>query len=125
MIIGSVANLEASIQIEIKDRVGTLHLLPAVVDTGYNGHLTLPQSDINFHGLASSGKLRGMLADGTVVSLNTYIAEIQWFGTFRKIVVTEAEGGPLVGMALLESSRITLDVIEGGQVIIESLEHRS
>jgi clan AA aspartic protease len=125
MIIGTVANLEATIQIEIRDRTGALHLLLAIVDTGYNGHLTLPQSVISSHGLASSGKLRAMLADGTIVSMNTYIAEIQWFDTLRKVVVTEAEGGPLIGMGLLEGSRMILDVTENGRVIIESLEHRS
>lgn len=43
-------------------------------------------------------------------------------GVLRKVVVTEAEGGPLVGMALLQNTRFTLDVIEGGQVTIESLD---
>jgi len=63
-----------------------------------------------------------MLADGTVVSMSTYIAEIEWLGALRKVVVTQAEGSPLVGMALLQNNRLTFDAIDGGQVTIESLE---
>lgn len=121
MIFGSVANLEANIQIEIVGQDGSRHSLRAVVDTGYNGHITLPKSLVDSLGLASSGKLRGMLADGTIVSMNTYLAELDWFNDIRKVVVTETEGGPLIGMALLEKSRIAIDVIEGGRIDIELL----
>jgi clan AA aspartic protease len=121
MILGSVINLEAVIQIEIIGQDGTVQALSAVVDTGYNGHITLPKALINSLGLLSSGKLRGMLADGTIISMNTYLAEVVWFDSLRRIVVTETEGGPLIGMALLEGSRLAIDVVEGGKIEINSL----
>jgi clan AA aspartic protease len=121
MIIGSVTNLEASIQIEIIGLDGSRHPLRAVVDTGYNGYITLPTLLINSLGLASSGKVRGMLADGTTISMSTYLADVAWLNEIKRIVVTEAEGGPLIGMALLEHSRVMIDVIDGGRVDIQSL----
>jgi clan AA aspartic protease len=92
MINGLVTNLEAIIPIEITDGPGTLQL-SAVIDTGYNGHLTLPPSIIQSLKLASAGKLRGMLADGTIISMNTYIAQIEWLSGPRKVVVTATDGG--------------------------------
>jgi clan AA aspartic protease len=121
MIVGSVTNLEASIQIEIIGNDGTRHLLRAVADTGYNGHITLSQSFINSLGLTFSGIVRGMLADGSMISMSTYLADVVWLNEIKKIVVTEADGGPLIGMALLEQNRITIDVINGGKVDVQPL----
>jgi hypothetical protein len=36
-------------------------------------------------------------------------------------LVLEADGGPLVGMALLRGSRMTMDIEVGGTVMIEPL----
>lgn len=118
MIAGAVCNLEAIIEIEINSEAGKLRL-PAIMDTGYNGHLTLPDSLIRSLNLTAAGRLRGMLADGTIISMNTYIAEIQWRNGPRKIVVTATEGTPLIGMALLEGARLAIEVSEGGQVTVE------
>ena len=62
-----------------------------------------------------------MLADGSVVRLSYFRATVLWEGKPRKIMVLDADGGPLVGMSLLYGSRVTLDVVDGGPVTIEPL----
>jgi hypothetical protein len=39
----------------------------------------------------------------------------------RKITVLQSDGGPLVGMELLQGFRMTMDVIVGGSVVIKAL----
>lgn len=43
----------------------------------------------------------------------------KWHEGFRDITVIEADGSPLVGMKLLEGSKVTLHVKDGGEVNIE------
>jgi hypothetical protein len=42
-------------------------------------------------------------------------------GKTRTVAALEADGSPLIGMALLEGSRLSLDVIAGGARTIEEL----
>jgi hypothetical protein len=37
------------------------------------------------------------------------------------VLVLQADGGPLVGMSLLYGSRMTLDIVDDGDVIIDAL----
>jgi clan AA aspartic protease len=95
--------------------------IDAVVDTGFDDALTLPQQIITTLRLPLAGPAQAMLADGSVVRLNYYRATVLWEGTQRKIMVLDADGGLLVGMSLLYGSRVTLDVVDGGPVTIEPL----
>jgi clan AA aspartic protease len=95
--------------------------IDAVVDTGFDDALTLPRQIITALGLPLAGPAQATLADGSVVRLNYYRATVLWEGIPRKILVLDADGGPLVGMSMLYGSRVTLDVVDGGPVTIETL----
>lgn len=62
-----------------------------------------------------------LLADGSAVSLEVYEAVVHWDGLLLRIPVHAAEGDALVGMGLLAGYQVTLQVIDGGQVLIERL----
>ena len=51
----------------------------------------------------------------------TYRCTVLWYGQLRSIQVVEANSEPLLGMELLLGSRVTLDVRDGGPVIINAL----
>lgn len=96
MIVGVVSNRKAIVDVEIADSIGRRRLIPSVVDTGFNGHLTLPSSEIIVAlGLSLVGKRRAWLADGSEVELEAYAATIQWHGHVRPIVVSLADGAHL------------------------------
>jgi predicted aspartyl protease len=67
------------------------------------------------------GHRRAALADGSIVRLDVFLATVFWHGKLQTIAVTQAEGTPLVGMALLQGSRLTIDVIDGGDVMADEL----
>lgn len=124
MITGRVTNLEAIIDLEVAGPTQLTQQIEAVIDTGYNGYLTLPSHLVTAIQLRFSGHRRSRLADGSVVVLDVYIATIVWHAQPRDLLVLQAAGAPLMGMALLHGSRMTMDVIDAGNVIIEELPQR-
>jgi hypothetical protein len=46
---------------------------------------------------------------------------VHWCGHTVEVLAVEADGGSLIGMALLRGHRLTVDVIDGGNVSIEKL----
>ena len=122
MITGVVtANREAVIQTHIRAEDGHLEPMDAVIDTGFNGFLTLPTRRIASLTLTYAGSTRAVLGDGQEVSLDLFEATVLWDGQEREVAVLAAEGSALVGMALLSGYRVTLEVKGGGVVTIENL----
>lgn len=72
-------------------------------------------------GLTYHSQVIAMLADGSSVALRRHEAIVDWNGQARDVLVLETEGGPLVGMSLLYGSRMTLDIVEGGVVMIDTI----
>ncbi|ETW96509.1 MAG: hypothetical protein ETSY1_26340 [Candidatus Entotheonella factor] len=64
---------------------------------------------------------RALLADGTESLFDIYEATIVWDGALRRLAVDAAETDPLVGMSLLYGYELTIQVQEGGRVIIQAL----
>lgn len=123
MISGVVtANGEAIIRLELLGPDGGRREIEAVMDTGFNGFLTLPNDVISALGLPLAGDRRATLADESEVSMDMHLAHIIWHeGREYDILVLRAEGGPLLGMELLHGNRVVLDVIEDGDVSINAL----
>ncbi|MDP6417051.1 MAG: clan AA aspartic protease, partial [Gammaproteobacteria bacterium] len=67
-----------------------------VIDTGFDGFLTLPASVIQDLGLVWRRRGRAMLADDSLFDI--YEAAVTWDGRPRRIAVDEAECDPLVGI---------------------------
>ncbi|MEO8498008.1 MAG: clan AA aspartic protease [Planctomycetota bacterium] len=121
MIRGTIRNREAVIELEVSGPGQTASKVEAVIDTGYNGYLTLPYDLVAALQLAFAGYRRGTLADGSVTRLNVYLASVMWHGQQKDVLISQTTGAPLIGMSLLEGSRLTMDVTDGGAVTIEAL----
>ena len=122
MITGKItANREAIIELEVIGSNQKREKVEAVIDTGFNGYLTLPNDLINYLKLQLAGSRHVTLGDGNVVVLDMYLAKVLWHGREREVLALQADGGPLVGMSLLYGNRVTLDVIDDGNVTINSL----
>lgn len=113
------AGLQAKLDLEILGSSGGWHAVEAVIDTGFDGELILPVSLIAALGLSSGGTYYANLADGRRTLVNYYEATIMWHGRRRTIEVLESGGIPILGMELLQGSRLILDASPGGSVTIE------
>ncbi len=93
----------------------------AVIDTGFDGWLTLPRSIVTSLSLPRRGRERGVLADGTAVLFHLHRATITWDGRPRSVLAAVAGRTPLVGMGLLDGYQLTVEVKPRGKVRITPL----
>ena len=92
-----------------------------VVDTGFNGYVTLPSKVLRSLGGVSVGTRRAELGDGKIVDLEVYLVTVYWCGHEREVLALHAEAIPLIGMSLLWGSRVTFDAQANGTVTIDSI----
>lgn len=122
MITGVVnAYHEATIRLKVQAANGREEEIEAILDTGFNGSLTLPPAMIASLGLQWRTRSLVTLANGSEDFCDVYAATIIWDGGHRNILTEAAATEPLVGMALLYGYGLYLQVIEGGRVVIEPL----
>ena len=120
MIRGAVnERLEAVIPLTVFGSLGTNITLEAVLDTGFDDFLSLPLEIIAQLALPAHNVMPVMLSDGSVVQAMYFEAEVDWENTRKPVLVQAAPNVPLVGMALLEESRLTIDIEIDGIVQIE------
>jgi clan AA aspartic protease len=122
MITGKVTlNREAVIEVQVSGPDQLQQRVDAVLDSGFNGYLTLPGHLVGSLNLPLAGNRSATLGDGNAVVLDAYFATVAWHGQARDVLVLQAEGGALIGMSLLYGSRVSMEVIDDGDVVIEKL----
>lgn len=122
MIRGSVSvDRHAVIRLTVRGPGDSEFEVDAVIDTGFDGWLSLPPSLISQLGLPWRRRGRALLADGSESIFDTYDGTVMWDGFARRVPVDEANTAPLVGMSLLEGFELTIQVRVGGNVAIERL----
>jgi predicted aspartyl protease len=81
MISGVVtAEREAVILLIVHGPAGQQEEIPAVIDTGFDGSLSLPSATIARLGLAWRSRGRALLADGSESIFDIYEAIVMWDG---------------------------------------------
>ena len=122
MIRGQVGSYrESLIEIEVTGSGSRRLSLSFLLDTGFAGYLTLPSEVIHHLDLIPAGRAGGELANGAQFEFNSYFVTVSWHGRPRLVLALEANGVPLLGTSLLWGGRVTLEMQEGGPVIIDEL----
>jgi clan AA aspartic protease len=93
----------------------------AIIDTGFNGFLTLSPALIAVLGLPWLCREQGELADGSVLTFDVYVATVDWNGQSKSVEVEAADAQPLLGMALMRGFELRIQVVPGGSVTIAGL----
>ena len=112
------AGLQAWVTIEVAGSDEAFRSTEVVVDTGFTGWLTLPGTVIEQMRLELYGRRPAVLANGETEILDLYFALVQWHSQTRPVMIHQADGRPLMGMALLSGSHLLVDASEGGEVTI-------
>ena len=118
------SDTQALITIDILGSEGRSESVEAAIDTGFSGHLTLPADIINRLGLQPLGLRHFELATGERVGFRICVGSATWHGRPHEVSILESECDPLLGMALIWGSRITLDATVGGTVTIKEFASR-
>jgi clan AA aspartic protease len=119
MMTGNVnADLEPLLRLTVRDAGSQPQEVEAVIDTGFNGFLTLSPALIVALGLPWLCRQQGQLADGSVLAFDVYVATVDWNGHPRNVEVEAADAQPLPGMALMQDSELRIHVVPGGLLTI-------
>ena len=122
MITGKVnPAMEATIPVEVMGAQGQSLDVTVVIDTGYNGGLSLPMAIVDALSLPQAASREVTLGDASRKVFAFYNAEVLWNGQRRKVRVLCVEGDPLLGTALLRGYKLEADFVEGGSVVVEAL----
>lgn len=122
MITGTVnPDREATIRLVVRGPAGQDQEVEAIIDTGFNGFLTLPPSVVAALGLPHLGRGRAILANGSDEFFDVHAVTVLWDGEPRAVEVDAADTDALVGMALLYGYELRVPVIDGGTVVIAAL----
>jgi predicted aspartyl protease len=95
--------------------------LEFILDTGFEGDLALSThlADVVCGPVVAVENRR--LADGRRLRVPIRGAELDWQGDLRPVQVLVLEGDPLLGSALLMGQYLHIEMIEGGEVVIEPM----
>ena len=126
MIRGTVARnseggLEAWVAVSLMDAGGVLQQCEVIVDTGFTGWLVLPESEIRRLGLVRAGSQYSVIASGSEAEFEYYETSVLWHGQLHEIEVFQSIDQPLLGMELLEGSRVAVAAWDGGDVTIRDV----
>jgi clan AA aspartic protease len=115
------ADREAIVRLVVRGLAGQEQEVDAVIDTGFDGSLTLPPSLIGRLQLAWRRRGRALLADGSESIFDIHEGNVLWDGRLVRVSIDSAEMAPLIGMSLVEGYKLTVEVRTHGEVTIEPL----
>ena len=93
-----------------------------MVDTGFDGNLTLPPGIIRELDWEPDLDVNVMLATGATDRVNAWSGDVIWHDRLRSVLILEAGGPPLLGMELMEDSQPTMQPRINSAVLIERLD---
>ena len=115
------SDLEVRVPLQIAGNDGRFWSTEAVIDTGFNGFLTLPRDLVDSLGFRRRRRTNVLLANRVQASLNVWLAQVLWHERIRTVHILESEGVPFFGTRLLAGSQMTAQFRSGGEVLIEEL----
>ena len=115
------SGLEIRVQLPILDGNGVEQMIDAVLDTGFNGAVTLPAALIASLRLPWLTRGQVRFGNGSVEWIEYYKGTIVWDGVHRRVRVQAIDGSPLIGMSLLAGYDLRARVVLGGDVQIEAI----
>ncbi len=113
------AAYEAVVPLSVRGPEGGVRDIEAVIDTGYNGFLTLPPVLVRELDLPFVAIGQAILADGGEATFNIHSVTVLLDGQLKAVDVYVADTAPLVGMRLLDGHSLHVEVEDGGRVVIE------
>ena len=114
------SDYEAVVALTLQGPKGQPQDVEVVIDTGYNGFLTLPTALVLELELPFLGTGRARLANDEEVEFDTHDVTVLWDGQERHVQADAVEGTPLIGMRLLDRHYLNIEVEVGGRVNIQS-----
>ena len=101
---------EAVVELTVIGTAGRSQRISFIVDTGFDGGITLPSSIAAELELRTEGVAVTTLGDGSKTDHEFSKAVVLWNGVARSVLVDIAETDPLLGMRLLAGHLLRIEV---------------
>lgn len=112
------AYAEATVELAIRGPEGREETIEFLVDTGFDGALTLHSALVAELGLEKVGIASAILADGSSTTFSVCNAVVSWAGRPLTVTVQISDTVALLGMTMLEGHELRMEVIPDGPVQI-------
>lgn len=112
---------ELTLSLVVGNSNGQREFVNTVIDTGFDGFLSLPSEIIARLELPWRTSNIATLGDGSKTLFDFYTGTVIWDGQYRSIDIAESETEPLLGLAILRGYRLQVDNVEEGIVEIDAL----
>lgn len=109
---------EAIIGLIVRGPLGQEAHIEALIDTGFNGFLTLPPHLVITLGLVRLSRGRALLANGQETIFEICSSTVVWEGSPLEVETDVVGSTPLVGMSPIHGSELYIHAVEGGSVQI-------
>ena len=116
------ANYEPVITLSLQGPSGKACDIESVVDTGFNGFLTLPPPLVAELELTFQSEGSAVLANGSEEIFDVHGVTVLWDGRPRYVDADAVGPTPLIGMLLLAEHDLNIRVRDGGAVAIRPAE---
>lgn len=114
------SSYEAIVALSLRGPDGDARDIEAVIDTGYNGFLTLPPRLVAELRLPFVTSAQAILANGSEETFDVHSVTVLWDSHPVAVDAYASDTTPLVGMRLLDQCDVYVQVRDGGRVLIET-----
>lgn len=122
MIRGHVSDdLQSIVAVRVENASGAIRTVRALIDTGFDGWLSLPMDVIDELDLPWRRYGVAELADDQEITFSIFAGFVLWDGTLREVAIDAGGATPLVGMGLLENYELRIVVRPGGDVSMTAI----
>ena len=121
MILGTVTDLQARVEVALQLGDQGDRTIEFVVDTGFQGELSLPPAAVASLGLPPAGRWWAKLADDSHASVPIFSTSILWDHQEVDVTVMAMGSRPLLGTELLQGFNLSVDFEEDGQLALTPL----
>jgi clan AA aspartic protease len=125
MISGRLDGLQAVVSVPFLVPGNPFVSIEFVVDTGFEGALTLPPEAIAALGLTFFEPIEAKLANDAPATVDSYIATVLLDGRQLDVLVLAMGTRPLLGTSLLKGKELLIQFLPGGLVSISDPKAKS
>ena len=110
--------LSATIEIEIRWASDRARKFDALLDTGFNGAVSLPSKVVRELGLPLVSERTVTLGDASDVRVMVHAGIVRLADGWHRCPILATGDMPLVGMQLLEGLKVCFEAVDGGVIEI-------
>ena len=121
MIHGHVVGLQARVSVAVDSPTQNTVQLEFVIDTGFEGALTMPTDMIAELGLPFIEEMTAKPANGETVRTDVHISRIIWDETEVEASVPALGSRPLLGTSLLAGKDLVAQFVDAGLITIDAI----